>query len=266
MAISHSFCRIPRVVLDNSTHLARPPFTRARPSRSSLQAFKNSVHDTSYTRNELLRLGLGLLAAAPLAGPTLAAEKGPGMGKYIKKKEFDAIDTYIPPLLEARRALARVGPALEADKSTAREKLRKGVFAGLRSNVRATAERLGTSEAADLATGFLDSLQAVDLALLQEARGEMPRTPASTRLEAAAAALDRRELHGIECKTLEYSLSHISHADKSLLVLQTHRSHSEGLDRAAGVPGGVVACCQLRNSFCMPSTEPMAPDSTVRTA
>lgn len=55
---------------------------------------------------------LAALAALALAGPARAAENGAvtaSLGRYVKRKKLDAIDSYVAPLLAAQDQLVRIG-------------------------------------------------------------------------------------------------------------------------------------------------------------
>ncbi|PSC73623.1 hypothetical protein C2E20_3042 [Micractinium conductrix] len=139
------------------------------------------------------------LAAAPWlwSGAALADNDAvkAGLNRYVKKKKLERLDTYVPPLLEARGQLIRVGRVMLQDPAAARELLRSGVFGGLRDNVRSLGEYAsqcaGDASGTNLVRGFFTELEGFDGALRQAARGGDPLPEdARTRLEAVVAALD----------------------------------------------------------------------------
>ncbi|KAL4439481.1 hypothetical protein ABPG77_008810 [Micractinium sp. CCAP 211/92] len=119
-----------------------------------------------------------------------------GINRYVKKKKLERLDTYVPPLLEARGQLIRVGRVMLQDPAAARQLLRSGVFAGLRDNVRSlgeyASERAGNSSGRDLVRGFFVELEGLDGALREAVRsGEGLPADARGRVDATVAALDR---------------------------------------------------------------------------
>lgn len=63
-----------------------------------------------------------------------------GLSRYIKRKNLDPLETYVPLVLEARGQLDASGALLAKDKDAARSLLRSGAFSGLRDNIRALGE------------------------------------------------------------------------------------------------------------------------------
>lgn len=123
-----------------------------------------------------------------------------GLGKYVKKKKLDKIDTYLPPLFLARDQLIRVGRVMLQSPTEARELFRSGAFTGLRENIRSVGEYV-SREKGDEALGkklvakFFSELEAVDFALLSATRstGEgsgLDIDATRARLNGTIAALD----------------------------------------------------------------------------
>ncbi|KAL4437306.1 hypothetical protein ABPG75_004445 [Micractinium tetrahymenae] len=139
-------------------------------------------------------------AAAPwlFSGAALADNEAvkAGLNRYVKKKKLERLDTYVPPLLEARGQLIRVGRVMLQDPAAARQLLRSGVFAGLRDNIRSLGEyasqRAGDSSGTELVRGFFAELEGLDGALRQAIRGgEGLPEDARGRVDATIAALDK---------------------------------------------------------------------------
>lgn len=139
-------------------------------------------------------------AAAPwlLTGAALAENEAvkAGLNRYVKKKKLERLDTYVPPLLEARGQLIRVGRVMLQDPEAARKLLRSGAFAGMRDNVRSLGEyasqRAGNSSGTELVKGFFTELEGLDNALREAIRGDsgLP-ADAPKRIDLVIAALDR---------------------------------------------------------------------------
>lgn len=115
--------------------------------------------------------GQPVVSAATGGNPAITR----GLGKYVKKKQLDKIDTYLPPLFLARDQLIRVGRVMLQSPSEARELLRSGAFSGLRENVRSVGEYVSreTNDASlgkTLVANFFSELEAVDFALLSATR------------------------------------------------------------------------------------------------
>lgn len=79
-------------------------------------------------------------AAVAAAADTSSSYTRRGLGAYIKKKQLDPLDTYVPLVLEARDQLDAVGRAMLDQTAAARQLLRSGAFTGLRDNIRAIGE------------------------------------------------------------------------------------------------------------------------------
>jgi hypothetical protein len=100
-------------------------------------------------RRTLMILSSGLVASylqlhAPSVAQAVDAQPSTsgsrGLDAYIRKKQLDPLDTYVPLVLEAREQLARASDLVEADVRAARQLLRSGPLGGLRDNVRAIGE------------------------------------------------------------------------------------------------------------------------------
>jgi hypothetical protein len=138
-------------------------------------------------------------AAEPPAGNAAvqAALERRGLGRYVRKKRIDGVESYLAPILAARGELARVGRVMLGAPADARRLLRAGAFAGLRENVRAVGEYAADADAARgaaLVTGALGALEALDGALLVASRGGGEEggggDAARAALDALGAALD----------------------------------------------------------------------------
>ena len=100
-----------------------------------------------------------------------------GLGKYVKKKKLDKIDTYLPPLFLARDQLVRVERVSLQSPADARQQLRSGAFSGLRDTVRSVGEYISREKNDEalgkrLVAGFFKELEAIDFALLNATRSE----------------------------------------------------------------------------------------------
>jgi hypothetical protein len=100
-----------------------------------------------------------------------------GLGKYVKKKKLDKIDTYLPPLFLARDQLVRVERVSLQSPADARQQLRSGAFSGLRDTVRSVGEYISREKNDEalgkrLVAGFFKELEAIDFALLSATRSE----------------------------------------------------------------------------------------------
>ena len=79
------------------------------PSREA--AHSSSSELTATPRRQLL-LTVASTALAAIATPAWAAENNAvtsSLGRYVKRKKLDNIDSYVAPLLEAKEQLVRVG-------------------------------------------------------------------------------------------------------------------------------------------------------------
>lgn len=121
-----------------------------------------------------------------------------GLGKYVKKKKLDKIDTYLPPLFLARDQLIRVGRVMLQSPAEARELLRSGAFSGLRENIRSVGEYVSREKGDEalgkkLVASFFSELEAVDFALLSATRSQgsgLDVEATRTRLDGSIKALD----------------------------------------------------------------------------
>ena len=121
-----------------------------------------------------------------------------GLGKYVKKKKLDKIDTYLPPLFLARDQLIRVGRVMLQSPAEARELLRSGAFSGLRENIRSVGEYVSREKGDEalgkkLVASFFSELEAVDFALLSATRSQgsgLDVEGTRTRLDGSIKALD----------------------------------------------------------------------------
>jgi hypothetical protein len=116
-----------------------------------------------------------------------------GLGKYVKKKKLDKIDTYLPPLFLARDQLVRVGRVMLQSPSEARELLRSGAFSGLRENIRSVGEYVSRDKEDEalgkkLVAKFFSELEAADFALLSATRSTGENS--GLDVEATRARLD----------------------------------------------------------------------------
>lgn len=147
-------------------------------------------------------LGAAALAAVvPLVSPLPAAAENDavtrGLSKYIKRKKYEDIESYLPPLVAARGQLIRSGYLLAQDPGAARAMLREGAFSGLRDNIRAVgdyAQRQGQGdEGAALVTAFFKALEAYDYSLLQGSRTKegLDVDGGKQKLDATLEAFDR---------------------------------------------------------------------------
>jgi hypothetical protein len=105
-----------------------------------------------------------------------------GLGKYVKKKKLDKIDTYLPPLFLARDQLVRVERVSLQSPADARQQLRSGAFSGLRDTVRSVGEYISREKNDEalgkrLVAGFFKELEAIDFALLSATRSETLDVP-----------------------------------------------------------------------------------------
>ena len=73
-----------------------------------------------------------ILSGLLVAFPTPAFARG--FDRYIKKRELDPLDSYLPPIVAAREGIRSAKPALAADPAGGRELLRSGPFDGIRDN------------------------------------------------------------------------------------------------------------------------------------
>jgi len=114
-----------------------------------------------------------------------------GLERYIRKKELDPLETYVPPILAALEQLKdSVELASTAEGvEVSRKLLREGAFTGLRDNVRAVAlyaERSGREGAGELVGGFFAALQDYDSLLFRCARES--RAPSEDELRDSSTA------------------------------------------------------------------------------
>ncbi|KAG1663207.1 hypothetical protein FOA52_011300 [Chlamydomonas sp. UWO 241] len=134
-------------------------------------------------------------SAAPQPMATLAAQ---GFGRYIKRKQLDPLETYVPLVLEAQAQLAASGGLMGSNKEAARTLLRTGAFSGLRDNIRAVGEFAeqapgATKESAsNLVSTFFIELSDYDYALFQGIKSEedFNKEKATAKFTGALAALD----------------------------------------------------------------------------
>jgi hypothetical protein len=155
-------------------------------------------------RELLLTIATSTLAilASPVS-PANAAENAAvksSLGRYVKRKKLDRIDSYVAPLLTAREQLIRMGRVMVASPKDARQLLRSGSFSGLRASVRAIgdyqAERGAGKEAGNaVVTAFFSALEKLDYELLAAERATEDAVPdkeiARQKLDATIAALDK---------------------------------------------------------------------------
>lgn len=88
----------------------RPSGRSARPFCSCASTRSNQQQQQQLSRRQALgtALGTGYLL---LSSPAYAAR---GLDRYIKKKGLDPIDTYVPPVLQARDQLLKAGEIMGA--------------------------------------------------------------------------------------------------------------------------------------------------------
>eukprot|EP00898_Chlorokybus_atmophyticus_P004420 jgi/Chlat1/497/Chrsp103S01096 len=142
----------------------------------------------SRRRSFLLTAATVAAAAVPalLSAPEgRCAEQGTkrprGLSQYIKKRQKDPIETYVPTVLLARGQLLAVEEALQLETpayTAARSLLKEGSAATLRTDLRALAEYAAeadiSSSAPKTAESCLSSLERLDIQLLTAARSIAP--------------------------------------------------------------------------------------------
>lgn len=142
-----------------------------------------------------VQLQLKLSASASEVSPA-ASPLTKGLSKYIKQKQLDPLETYVPVVLQARSQLVDAGQVMLSDVTGARQLLRTGAFSGLRDNVRALGEYAvkngRSSTARELVTGFFTALESYDFVLNSSIRTkvDLPVEEAEAKLQAAVVALD----------------------------------------------------------------------------
>jgi hypothetical protein len=170
-----------------------------QPSHKEISALPTvGISGTLFRRDLLLTL-----ASLALAAPVSAAENAAvtsSLGRYVKRKKLDRIDSYVAPLLTAREQLVRIGRVMVASPKDARQLLRSGSFSGLRASVRAIgdyqAERGAGKEAGTaVVAAFFSALEKLDYELLSAERATEETKPdkevARQKLDATIAALDK---------------------------------------------------------------------------
>ncbi|KAG7668913.1 hypothetical protein KSW81_003925 [Nannochloris sp. 'desiccata'] len=156
-----------------------------------------------FRRDLLLTVAASALATLAFPRESCAAENAAvtsSLGRYVKRKKLDRIDSYVAPLLTAREQLIRIGRVMGASPKDARQLLRSGSFSGLRASVRAIgdyqAERGAGKEAGTaVVTAFFSALEKLDYELLSAERATEDTKPdkavARQKLDATIAALDK---------------------------------------------------------------------------
>lgn len=160
---------------------------------------------THLDRRDALVLSSSLVLSqlAALAGPTPrahaatgggASTSGRGLSAYIKKKQLDPLETYVPLMLEARLVLASSRELATSNAAVARELLRSGPYNGLRDNIRALGEYAARAEGGDaaaatgLVSAFFQALESYDRLLYTAVREQT--NPAAGDVDAKVSALD----------------------------------------------------------------------------
>ncbi|KAL4517026.1 hypothetical protein Ndes2437B_g06647 [Nannochloris sp. 'desiccata'] len=137
-----------------------------------------------FRRDLLLTVAASALATLAFPRESCAAENAAvtsSLGRYVKRKKLDRIDSYVAPLLTAREQLIRIGRVMGASPKDARQLLRSGSFSGLRASVRAI--------------GDYQAERGADYELLSAERATEDTKPdkavARQKLDATIAALDK---------------------------------------------------------------------------
>eukprot|EP00890_Picochlorum_soloecismus_P001367 jgi/Picsp_1/2230/NSC_05694-R1_hypothetical protein CHLNCDRAFT_58696 [Chlorella variabilis] len=157
--------------------------------------YEEDSKNSAATRRDLMWY-LSLMASFACA-PAYAENEAitRGLGKYVKRKKLDRIDSYVPPLFRARDQLIRIGRVMLQSPTEAREQLRSGAFSGLRENVRSVgeyvSEQKGSDEGKVLVRNFFQELEGLDFVLLSSSReGELRADEARTKLDSTIKRLD----------------------------------------------------------------------------
>jgi len=152
-----------------------------------------------------------------------------GIDKYVKKKDLDPIETYVPPVLAARDQLLDSKPQLDSSDNaeSIRGALRSGAFDGLRDNIRVIglyAQKAGRSDSASLVKNFFSSLQTYDAALFSSVRySTWDSDDLRNKLEGVVKAMDDL-LDTVPRGALE----------KSKSVVEKVRSSASGAENGSG--------------------------------
>lgn len=143
-----------------------------------------------------LQFQLNAAASAPEAAGSSTNPFSKGLSKYIRQKQLDPLETYVPLVLEARTQLLEAGQVMLSDVPAGRQLLRTGALNGVRDNVKALGEyaiRNGrASTGRELVTRFFSLLEDFDLLLASTIRSsnQLPVSEAETKLGVTVAALD----------------------------------------------------------------------------
>jgi len=177
-------CAMKQVPDTRFAKLPRPPFRHASKEKGASHcACKGPRRETS--RRKLLQeaaslvfLSAAILAPqAPYSSQAAEGSSRRGIGRYIKKKSLEPLETYVPAVVAARNQLRRAGTIMKDDLQKARELLRSGAFDGLRDNIRALgdyAEQGGNKDAKKLVDDFFLASQDFDFTLFQAKRYSEP--------------------------------------------------------------------------------------------
>eukprot|EP00899_Mesostigma_viride_P012107 jgi/Mesvir1/20898/Mv07972-RA.1 len=183
---------------------------QARPVQAFAQQGNADINSDVSRRAVLLGLcsvvsafSVNLLPAGQ-GGAAIAADSSPrqGFGKYIKKKENDPIETYVPSILLARKQMLTIRGILgdeEVSMTDIRQLLRGGPVSGIRADLKAVKEYAETvSEESSVATGeavnaALRALEKVDVLLLNGGRGsaQVSRSDVQGYVDTVVASIDK---------------------------------------------------------------------------
>ncbi|KAK9826631.1 hypothetical protein WJX74_006860 [Apatococcus lobatus] len=126
--------------------------------------------------------------------PASAAQYQRGISRYVRTKQLDDLESYVPLVIEARSQLQKAGNVMGQDAQSARLLLRDGAFSGLRDNIKALGTYAGRAKKEDgkLADNFFSAVQSYDFTLQRAIKTSKPVPgEAQQQLETTMQALDR---------------------------------------------------------------------------
>lgn len=215
-------------------HHIRSAYHRPNIKVNSATSETQSIRRWHLSRREALSAAVGL-AAFFVTGAESGAAEAPerrGLSKYIKRKALDPIDSYLPPVLQARKQLVKAGEIMGRDPAAAKTLLREGAFDGLRDNIRAIGEIAAQNNVADATAtvnAFFKALESYDFRLFEAVRFGRPVADGTDHLlHQTLQALDRV----VETAPLEEQKK----AEEVMRVIQQKLDEMDGDDADAN-PG-----------------------------